>query len=272
MQTIRTQWPTRLIHALLGIFLFAVLPTHADTLNIAAASDLKFAMDAIVAEFQKSRPKDTLSLVYGSSGKFATQIEQGAPFDVFFSADAALAQSLADKGLAAGKRVTRYGLGRLVLWSTVRDASTLTLASLTDPAISRIAIADPAHAPYGKRAEEALRAAGIWDKVAPKLVYGQNIAQTAQFVQTGNAEVGLIALALALNPELAAKGGYWLVPQNLHSPLEQAFIITKRAQQQPLAQDFAAFFASEPAVAILKRYGFADAGNTPTATPEKKAL
>jgi molybdate transport system substrate-binding protein len=132
----------------------------------------------------------------------------------------------------------------------------MTLASLTDARIARIAIANPKHAPYGKRAEEALRAAGLWDKVEPKLVYGENIAHAAQFVQTGNAQVGVIALALALNLELASKGGYWLIPDHLHQPLEQGFVITKRAESNALAKQFADYMGSKAARAVMAKYGF----------------
>ncbi len=136
------------------------------------------------------------------------------------------------------------------------DARTMTLTSLTDPRITRIAIANPRHAPYGKRAEEALRESGLWERVEPKLVFGENIAHTAQFVQTGNAEVGIIALSLALNPELSKRGGYWLIPDTLHEPLEQGFIITKRAAGNALARRFADYIESPPARAVMTRYGF----------------
>lgn len=242
---------------MLSLFCSTILPAQADTITIAAAADLKFAMDNLAEEFKKSHPKHTLNLVYGSSGKFTTQIAQGAPFDMFFSADADLVQDLANKGLA-GSLVTPYGIGRLVVWGKIGDANKFTLAALTNPAITRIAIADPVHAPYGKRAEQALRAAGIWEQVKPKLVYGQNIAETAQFVQTGNAQVGLIALALVINMP-ASENTYWLLPASLHAPLQQAFIITKRAEKQPLAQEFAQFINSPTARTILKRYGFAGA-------------
>lgn len=258
--------PLRLQSAalLLWVLCNTVLSAHADTLTIAAASDLKFAMDNLAEEFKKSHPKDTLNLVYGSSGKFTTQITQGAPFDMFFSADAELVQDLAAKGLA-GSPVTPYGIGRLVVWGKIGDASKFSLANLTDPAITRIAIADPVHAPYGKRAEQALRAAGIWEQVKPKLVYGQNIAETAQFVQTGNAQIGLIALALVLNMP-ASENTYWLLPASLHAPLQQAFIITARAKDKPLAQQFAQFISTAPAAEILQRYGFAS-GNEAPSTP-----
>lgn len=228
---------------------------QAGKLTVAAASDLRFAMDEIVTAFQQSSPGDTVDAVYGSSGKFHTQLRQGAPYDLFFSADIGLPQELAAQGLAVSP-VKPYAIGRIVLWSATRDASKLNLASLADPTITRIAIANPKHAPYGKRAEEALRAAGVWDQIEPKLVYGENIAQTAQFVQSGNAEVGIIALALALNPELAKQGGYWLIPDSLHEPLEQGFVITQQGASNPLARRFAAFMASQPAREIMIRHGF----------------
>ena len=239
---------------------------HAGQITIAAASDLKFAMDEIAASFRKAHPGDIVEVVYGSSGNFHAQIQQGAPFDLFFSADIAYPRELARRGLAASE-VKPYAIGRIVLWSASLDATQMTLASLADPKITRIAIANPKHAPYGKRAEEALRAAGVWEKVEPKLVYGENIAQTAQYVQTGNAQVGVIALSLAVNPELkgklGGKGGYWLIPDNLHQPLEQGFLITKRAAGNPLARSFADFMSTPPIRAIMTRYGFVLPGEAP---------
>lgn len=228
---------------------------RAEKITIAAAADLKFAMDEIVSGFKAAHPGHEIEVIYGSSGKFHTQIQQGAPYDLYFSADIAYPQALAKLDLAASE-VEPYAVGRIVLWSNSRDASKMTLASLDDPQISKIAIANPQHAPYGKRAEEALRAAGIWDKVQGKLVFGENIANTAQFVQTGNAQVGIIALSLALNPELATSGGYFLIPANLHSPLEQGYIITKRAADNPLAQEFVKYMSSKPARSIMTKYGF----------------
>jgi molybdate transport system substrate-binding protein len=153
-------------------------------------------------------------------------------------------------------------VGRIVLWSPSRDAGKMTLADLADPPIRKIAIANPQHAPYGKRAEEALRAAGVWEKVEHKLVYGENVAQAAQFVQTGNAQVGIIALSLALSPELAKQGSYALFPDKLHQPLEQGFIITRRAADNSLAQAFARFVAGKEARAIMARYGFSLPGES----------
>ena len=240
---------------ILAVTLLLSLSAHAEKITIAAASDLKFAMDEIVAHFKQEHPKDEIEVIYGSSGKFHTQIQQGAPYDLFFSADIEYPRLLAKADQAASE-VVPYAVGRIVLWSTTQDASKMTLARLTDPAIKHIAIADPKHAPYGKRAEEALRAQGLWDKVENKLVYGDTILATAQFVQSGNAQVGIIALALALNPELSGKGSYWLIPEALHTPLEQGYIITKRAEKNVLAKQFAAYFSSKPARDLMTRYGF----------------
>lgn len=235
--------------------LLLALSAHAEKITIAAAADLKFAMDEIVSIFKKANTADEVEVVYGSSGKFHTQLQQAAPYDLFFSADIDFPRELAKAGLAASE-VKPYAFGRIVLWSTSLDASKMTLDSLTDPKIAHIAIANPKHAPYGKRAEEALRAAGVWDKIEPKLVYGENIANTAQFVQSGNAQVGIIALALAVNPELASKGGYWLVPDKLHEPLEQGFIITQPATGNALAKRFADNMGSPAARAVMTKYGF----------------
>lgn len=246
----------KLLKALLFVFTMTFgLSAHAEKITVAAAADLKFAMDEIAANFKKTNAGDEVEVVYGSSGKFNTQIQQGAPYDLFFSADIVFPRELWKAGLAASE-VKPYAVGRIVLWSASMDASKMTLDSLADPKITRIAIANPKHAPYGKRAEEALRASNLWEKVEPKLVYGENIANTAQFVQTGNAQAGIIALSLAVNPELASKGGYWLIPDNLHQPLEQGFVITKRAEGSALAKRFAGYMGSAPARAVMTKYGF----------------
>ena len=235
--------------------MFLSTAAHAEEITIAAAADLKFAMDEIVSGFKKDHPGNDLKVTYGSSGKFHTQIQQGAPFDLFFSADIAFPRELAKAGMAASE-VRPYAVGRIVLWSNSMDATKLTLASLTDPKITKIAIANPKHAPYGKRAEEALRASGLWDKLQPKFVFGENIAQTAQYVQSGNAQAGIIALSLAVNPELANKGGNYLIPENLHNPLEQGYIITKRGADKPLAKKFSEYMGSKKARSVMTKYGF----------------
>jgi molybdate transport system substrate-binding protein len=230
-------------------------PAHAGKITVAAAADLKFAMDEIIDGFKTSHPGNEVEVIYGSSGKFHTQIQQGAPYDLFFSADIVYPRELVKQGLAASE-ARPYAVGRIVLWSNSMDATKMTLANLTDPRISRIAIANPKHAPYGRRAEEALKASGLWDTVQRKLVFGENIAHTTQFVQTGNAQVGIIALSLAVNPELSKKGGYYLISDKLHKPLEQGFIVTKCGANKPLAKRFADYLSSKQARGVMMKYGF----------------
>ncbi|MBT0653569.1 molybdate ABC transporter substrate-binding protein [Geomobilimonas luticola] len=237
-------------------FLLMATTAHAERITVAAAADLKFAMDEIVTGFNKIHSGDEVQVVYGSSGKFHTQIQQGAPYDLFFSADIGFPRELAKQGQSASE-VKPYAVGRIVLWSAVVDATKMTLYDLTNPKITKIAIANPKHAPYGKRAEEALKAVGLWEKIQSKLVFGENIAQTAQYIQSGNTQVGIIALSLALNPELAKKGRYYLIPENLHNPLEQGYIITKRGANKPLAKKFAEYMDSKQVRGIMMKYGFA---------------
>lgn len=227
----------------------------AQDVAIAAASDLKFALDDIVAGFKVLHPGAVVAVTYGSSGKFLTQIQQGAPFDLYFSADIAYPRQLVAAGLA-GSAVKPYAIGRLAVWSTTLDASKMTLQSLSDPKISRIAIANPKHAPYGKRAREALVAAGLWTQLEPKIVMGESIAHAAQFVQSGAAQVGILAASLAGNPQLAKQGGYWLIPAHLHSPLEQGLVLTRRGAAKPLAKAFAEHMDLPATRALLVKHGF----------------
>lgn len=233
----------------------------AETARVAAAADLRFAFNELLPLFQKSHPGHQLELIMGSSGKFMQQIESGAPFDVFFSADVNFPKALVASGKAVAP-VTTYAFGRIVLWSAKVEASRLTLASLTQPEFRRIAIAAPDHAPYGARAREALKYAGVWNQVQPKLVFGENISHTAQLIDSQAAEVGIIALSLAMNDGLKAKGGYFLIPANTHQPLEQAFAVTRYGRNNPAAQAFARFMSTPQARQVLKRYGFSMPGES----------
>lgn len=241
--------------------LLVTTTAYAEKITVAAAADLKYAMDEIIRSFNKSHSGHEVEVVYGSSGKFFTQIQQGAPYDLLFSADINYPRELAKKGFAASE-VIPYAFGRVVLWSNSMDASKMTLANLSDPKITKIAIANPKHAPYGKRAEEALKSVKLWDIVQTKLVFGENIAHTAQFVQTGNAQAGIIALSLALNPALSKQGGYYLIPEKLHEPLEQGYIITKRAENKALAKTFSGYMTSKETRRIMTKYGFVLPGET----------
>lgn len=251
---------SRGIFAMKTLFLLALLcctglVQAGERISIAAAADLRFALDEIIRQYRATHPDEQIEVSYGSSGKFFAQIRQGAPYDLFFSADISYPRELDRLGQAAARPMA-YATGRIVLWSPVRDASKMTLNDLADPAIRKVAMANPQHAPYGKRAEEALKALGLWEQVSAKAVLGENISQTAQFVQTGNAEIGIIALSLAINPTLADKGSYYLIPDKLHQPLEQGLLILKRAADNPLARRFAKHMEQSEARTIMQRYGF----------------
>lgn len=252
MHPIRWVWPVGWV-----ALLIAMSPPllAADFARVAAASDLRFAMDEILVEYRAEFPDKTIEVIYGSSGRFRTQIENGAPFDLYFSADIAYPQALKEAGFAAGD-VVPYALGRIVLWSSTQDASALTLEDLRSEQFRRIAIANPRHAPYGARAQEALESAGLWESVSPRLVYGENIAHAMQLVQSGASEVGIIALALALNPAVAEQGGYYLIDDSLHQPLAQGFIVTRRAADNDTAHHFAQYMMRSNVRDIMRTYGF----------------
>jgi len=240
---------------LIGLSMACKTAKAEERITIAVASDLRFALGEIVTMFKRTHSAAQIETIYGSSGKLSTQIRQGAPYDIFFSADIAFPRALKADGFGYSE-AQPYGVGHIVLWSQAAGAATLTFADLTDPSIRKIAIANPEHAPYGKRAEEALKAMGVWDGVEHKLVYGENATQAVQYVQSGNAQVGIVALSLVLGPELSGQGGYVLIPDELHQPLEQGYIITKRAAANSLAQAFTIFFSGNEVRAILARYGF----------------
>ncbi|MBB5016427.1 molybdate ABC transporter substrate-binding protein [Rehaibacterium terrae] len=240
---------------LLLLLLCLATPVSAQTrpLTVAAASDLRHAMQALQVEYAQRHPDERVRVVYGSSGKFSAQIEHGAPFDLFFSADEAYPQRLHARGHAAGAP-RRYALGRLVVWVSGDDAPP-ALADLAAPRYARIAIANPLHAPYGQRAEEALHRAGL-ATLRPRLVFGENVSQAAQMVQSGAADAGIVALALMFGDELRGRGGYTLVEESLHAPLWQAFIVTRRAAGDARAARFADFVLSDAGRAVLAAHGF----------------
>lgn len=225
---------------------------------VAAAADLRFAMDSLVAIFSRTNPDITIEVTYGSSGNFFEQIKNGAPFDLYFSADVDYPRQLKEQNKTLGA-VHVYGTGELVLWSKTIDPAIQQMNTLLDPAVTRIAVANPAHAPYGKRAEEALHYYNLYDKIKDKIVIGENIAQTAQYAQSGAAEVGIIALSLALSPAMQRAGGkYWLIPAAAHQPLLQGFALLPHAQGNTGAEKFAAFCESPTAKATLQRFGFGE--------------
>jgi molybdate transport system substrate-binding protein len=227
---------------------------------VAAASDLKFAVTEIAARFEAETGRK-VHLNFGSSGNFARQVRQGAPFELFMSADEVYVFDLADAGFTRD-RGELYAIGRIVLYAPKGSALKLDadLKGVREgwDGVRRFAIANPEHAPYGRAAQQALRALKLWDFVQPKLVLGENIAQTAQFVTTGNAQAGIIALSLALAPELQQRGQYVLLPESLHNPLRQRMVLSRRAGET--AAMFYAYLKQPPARAVLKNYGFVPPG------------
>jgi molybdate transport system substrate-binding protein len=232
-------------------------PTHAATeVLIAAAADLKFAMDSLVVIFSKDNPSINIKVVYGSSGNFFEQISNGAPFDLFFSADIDFPHRLQQQHKTLSD-VIPYGTGQLVLWSKRLDPAVAGINTLLNSTVTKIAIANPAHAPYGKRAEETLHYYNLYDKIKDKLVFGENIAQTAQFATSGAADIGIIALSLARSPTMQKEGGkYWLIPAAAHQPLQQGYVLLPHAKDNTGASAFAGFFHSAKATAILQSFGF----------------
>lgn len=228
----------------------------APPVTIAAAADLRYVLDSLVVIFNGQHSQSPVTVVYGSSGQFYEQLSHGAPFDIFFSADSDYPRRLQQAGLTAG-RPQPYALGRLVLWSKKLDPSVKGMNTLLDPLVQHVAIANPAHAPYGKKAEEILRHYRLYEQVQPKLVLGENIGQAAQYAATGAADVGILAYALALSPELRHAGRFYLIPATAHLPLQQSFVVLKRASGNAMAAAFAAFMKSEVAKRALRKYGFA---------------
>lgn len=229
-------------------------------LAIAAASDLRYALDEVVAAFRAAHAEIGVSVSYGSSGNFFAQLVNGAPFDLFLSADVDYPRRLAEQGLTLPDTEFTYGHGRIAVWVASRspiDIAARGLDAVLDERIAHVAIANPEHAPYGRAAEEALRRAGHLERVKPKLVLGENISQTLQFVQSGAADVGVVALSLALAPPVAAAGRYALVPADAHAPLEQGGVIMRAAARPDAARSFRAFMTGTEGRAILARYGFA---------------
>jgi molybdate transport system substrate-binding protein len=235
-------------------------PVRAQTLpRVAAASDLQFALETIARAFT-AETGERVTLVFGSSGNLARQIAAGAPFELFLSADEAFVDSLADGGHTRD-RGTLYAIGRIVLFAPrgspliVDEQMDGLRALLARGAGLRFSIANPAHAPYGRAAEAALRARGLWDAVRPSLVLGENISQAAQFATTGGAVGGIIAYSLAVAPALKDRGSYALIPDSLHGPLRQRMVLLQRAG--PVAERFFQYLQRSAARALFKQYGFA---------------
>lgn len=229
------------------------------TITVAAAADLQFALQEIVAEFTKENPRMQVNTTFGSSGNFFSQLSQRAPFDMFLSADQEYPRGLVQLGFAKNSDVFTYAYGQVALWTrhdTKIALDDLGLQSLKDPAVRRIALANPKHAPYGRAAQAILKHAGLQNPLRVFLVYGENVAQAAQFAASGNAEIGIIALSLALAPAMREAGHYWQVPAHLHPTLQQTGVILANTQQRAECLLLRAFLLGPKGQEILQRHGF----------------
>jgi molybdate transport system substrate-binding protein len=230
----------------------------AEQITVAAAADLNYAMKDLAARFEKSSGH-TVSLSFGASGNLYSQIQSGAPYDLFFSADADYPAKLAAVGKIDSASVRTYAIGRLVLWvpsSSKLDPQQLKMDLILDPAIRKIAIANPEHAPYGRAAIAALDHFQFAGLVKDKLVLGENVSQAAQFVQSGNAQAGLIPLSLALSPPMKAAGKYWQLPDDSYPDMQQAAGILSSSKHKQAAKAFLDFVGSPEGAAVLQQYGF----------------
>jgi molybdate transport system substrate-binding protein len=228
-------------------------------LHIAAAADLQFALATVAEEFHAIHPEIDVEINYGSSGNFYGQIVNGAPFDLFLSADASYPAKLLASGEAIAGSEFNYALGRIVLWAPIHsplDPSRRGMEVLADPAIKRLAIANPDHAPYGRAAQATLTQAGLWDKLQPTLVMAESVSQAATMVRSGSADMGIIALSFALAPQMKDAGTYYLIPPETYPPLTQQGAILSHATNRSEAEQFKSFLVGPEARATLEQFGF----------------
>ena len=242
---------------LLFAFLLASTFCSAQEITLAAASDLQFAFQDVAARFQKET-NHPVKLTFGSSGNFFSQIQNGAPFDVYFSADIDYPKRLEAAGLAEPGTLYEYATGKIVVWAPSGSKVDVSkgLQALLDSNVSKIAIANPEHAPYGRAAVAAMKHENIYDKVSSKLVLGENISQTASLVASGGADVGIIALSLAVAPSVKSKGQHAEVPTDAYPAIEQAAVILKSSENKDIARQFMAYIKTPAVQTILRGYGF----------------
>ena len=247
----------RLFPIAILVFGFVSQLCGAQEITVAAAADLQFAMEDVAARFQKETGK-TAKLIYGSSGNFFQQIQNGAPFDMFFSANLDYPKKLEATGLTEPGSYYQYAKGKIVIW--VRNESKLDLSSgmkvLLDPSVKKIAVANPQHAPYGQAAVAAMQNEKIYEQVKDKFVLGENISQTASFVVSGSADAGIVALSLALSPNMKDKGRYSEIPADEYPPIEQACVILGSSKNKETARQFLSFVKTIAIGDVLKSYGF----------------
>jgi molybdate transport system substrate-binding protein len=230
------------------------------TVLVAAAADLKFALDEIIAEFKKAHPEFAPEPTYGSSGTLFAQIDNGAPFDLFLAADSRYPRRLIEAGRAEADSLFVYAIGHVVIWARKEspiDWAKVGASGLLDERVRKVAIANPEVAPYGAAAVAALKHFKVHEAIASKLVLGENVAQTAQFVESGAADAGLISLSLAVAPKMKEAGRYWEAPVDSYPVLEQAGVIPNKGRNRAGAAALREFLVSARGREILRRYGFA---------------
>lgn len=226
-------------------------------LSIAAAANLVYVLDALNAAFRVKNEGVNITVAVGASGSLVAQIRHGAPYDVFLSADLAYPQSLIATGDADAKSLITFALGELVLWTNKPDLKLSSLeAVLRDSSVKKIAIANPQTAPYGRAAKQVLEHLGVWTTAQPRMVFGENVAQTAQFVETGNADAGFVALSLVMAPQMKSRGSRLSISADWYDPLAQAAVLTRRGANNEAARQFLAFLVSDEARAILQKFGY----------------
>ncbi|MDD4968777.1 MAG: molybdate ABC transporter substrate-binding protein [Paludibacter sp.] len=238
---------------------FATLSVSAQKVTIAAAANLRYVLEEIKTAYVKQNPKAKVNLTFGASGMLVQQIMNGATYDLFMAADTEFPLKLKEKGLTTGAMST-YAFGKLAMYSTTLDIDKIGLGALKDPSVKKIAIANPETAPYGERSVQLLKNWKMYELLKTKIILGENISQAAQFAFTGNAEIGFIALSLALAPEMTGKGSYYIVPQNLYKPIEQACILIKTPVLNTESARFKKFVLSPATKSIWEKFGYSVPG------------
>jgi len=242
---------------------FAQEKPPSTELTIAAAADLSSVLKEVGDSFEKKTGVH-IRLSFGASGALTQQIHNGGPFDVFFSADMDYPRQLIAASEADATSLYQYAVGKLVLWvpaGSPLDVEHKGIDSLLDPSVQKISMANPQHAPYGRAAETALKHAGIYEKVSQHLVIGENVSQAAQFVESGNAQAGFVALAHALAPAMQGKGRFWTVPADYYPPLAQGVVVVSSSKHKKEAGDFLDFIRTKEVLELFKKYGFTLPGN-----------
>ncbi len=256
-KTIWRKWFQVFLFIISAFLAQGVLRAQGEEIRVAAAADLKFGMAELSEKFEK-QTGIKVNVTYGSSGNFFSQIQNGAPFDLFFSADIEYPKKLETAGLAERGTLYEYAVGRIVIWMPANanvDVTKLGWNALLDSSVEKIAIANPDHAPYGRAAVAALQKAGIYEQVKTRLVYGENISQVVQFVQSGNAQAGIVAMSLTVSPAMR-DGKQWLIPAEMYPPIEQGAIVLKDAKNREAAKTFLDFVRSPAGRSMLAKYGF----------------